>query len=143
MNERKPDSSLARAAGFTLVELMVVVLVISILAAVAYPGYRNQVVKTHRSAAKACLMQYSQLVERYYTTNLTYVDADDLEPGCADEADVVNNYVFTADTLTATTYRVVATPTEAFAARDTQCGALRINQAGQRTVSSGTPEDCW
>lgn len=143
MNQSRIRPQLRRIAGVTLVELMVVVLIIGMLAAIAYPGYRNQVVRTQRGAAKACLAQYAQLLERYYTTNLRYTGAGALVPGCASEGGMPENYAFSVDTLSATTYRVVATPTVAFAARDHQCGALRINQRGQKTVSSGDPETCW
>jgi type IV pilus assembly protein PilE len=125
---------------------MVVVLIVSILAAIAYPGYRSHVVKTQRAAAKGCLLQYAALMERYYTTQLTYVDADDLDvPGCAGEGNMPLNYTFSlvpAD-LTASTYTARAVPTTAFAARDTQCGTLTLDQAGVRGVSSGTLADCW
>ena len=149
MNDNIRSATPNRNAGFTLVELMVVVLIVAILAAVAYPGYRNQVVKTHRGAAKACLAQYVQLLERYYTTELTYdyvtntADVNPVPPGCTAEDTMPANYAFSVDQLTATTFRVIATPTTAFDARDRQCGALRLDQAGVKSVSSGTLADCW
>lgn len=144
MNTRMFRLSSRRAAGFTLVELMVVVLIVSILAAIAYPGYRSHVVKTQRTAARACLAQYAQLIERYYTTQLTYVDADDLDPpGCANEGNMPLNYTFSVASLSATGYSARAVPTEAFAERDTQCGTLTLDQAGVKGVSSGTVANCW
>jgi type IV pilus assembly protein PilE len=129
----------------TLVELMVVVLIISVLAAIAVPGYRSHVVKTQRGAAKACLAQYVQLLERYYTTRLTYVGAGALDaPGCADEGDMPANYTFTlVGAPTALGFTAQAVPSDTFAARDTQCGTLTLNQAGERGVSSGTLANCW
>jgi type IV pilus assembly protein PilE len=53
-----------RAAGFTLVELMVTVAIVAVIAAIAYPGYRAHVVKTQRGDAQACLEQYSAQMER-------------------------------------------------------------------------------
>ena len=129
-------------AGFTLVELMVVVLIVAVLAAIAYPGYRSHVVKTQRGAAKACLAQYAAFMERRYTTELTYTGAvPDLD--CAVEGNMEQNYAFTVPNPTATTYTATATPTTAFAARDTQCGTLTLTQAGVRNVSTGNTEDCW
>lgn len=130
--------------GFTLVELMVVVLVVAVLSAIAIPGYRGHVVKTHRGAAQACLAQYVQLVERLYTTELTYANAGDLDPpGCATEGNMGNNYAFSVTDETASAYVVRATPTEAFAARDTRCGALTLNQRGEKGVVSGEVNECW
>lgn len=122
-----------RAAGFTLVELMVVVLVVAMLSAIAIPGYRSHVVKTQRAAAQACLAQYAMLMERYYTTYLTYDDIDEDPPGppgCADEGNMPLNYTFGLDDLSATTFTAQAVPTETFAARDKQCGTLSLDQAG-------------
>jgi type IV pilus assembly protein PilE len=133
----------SRHGGFTLVELMVVMAIVAILASFAYSGYRSQVVKTHRSAAKACLTQYASFMERYYTTNnLTYVGAvPSLD--CAIQGNMAQNYTFGVSGLSATAFTVTATRTAAFAGRDTTCGNLSLDNRGARTVSSGTVADCW
>jgi type IV pilus assembly protein PilE len=61
--------------GFTLVELMIAVAVIGILAAIAIPNYQQYVLRANRADAKAILMESAQYMERYYTTNNTYVGA--------------------------------------------------------------------
>ena len=71
-----PTFSLAAArtrhTGFTLIEVMIVVAVIGILAAIAYPSYQESVTKTRRSAAQGCLVEMAQFMERFYTTNMRY-----------------------------------------------------------------------
>lgn len=59
-------------AGFTLIELMVVVAVVAILAAVAYPSYQDSVLKGRRAEARAALADFLQQQERYLTQRNTY-----------------------------------------------------------------------
>lgn len=126
-------------AGFTLIELMIVVAIVAILAAIAYPSYTHYIIKTRRSAAKACLSEYANYMERFYTTNLTYVAAPNPGLDCESAAQTGNYYGYVSSNLAAGTYTLTATPQGAQTA-DTECGALGINQAGARTASATT---CW
>ena len=138
------------AAGFTLVEMVIVVLIISVLAAIAYPAYQDSVVKARRNAAKACVMEASQFLERFYTTNnLTYVGGPAVWAGCAAGMDVTNHYTVTPVAVAAgpagrSTYTVTAVPRALQLAKDTQCGTLSINSAGLKTKTGGKSVDyCW
>lgn len=64
---------MSRRAGFTLVELLVVLAIVAILAAIAYPGYAQQVVKTRRVEAQLALVDTMQRQEQYRALHHTYV----------------------------------------------------------------------
>lgn len=133
-------TSKAPAHGFTLIELMIVVAVLGILAAIALPSYNAYLIKTRRVAATGCLQQQAQFMERYYTTNMRYTGAT-LPGGCDPGLNDFYTFSFTA-TPTAKAFTIRAVPTGRQS--DPTCGTLTLNQAGTRTESgSGALTDCW
>ncbi|MFT4197455.1 MAG: type IV pilin protein [Pseudoxanthomonas sp.] len=130
-------------AGFTLIELMIVVAVIAILAAIAYASYSHYLIKTRRNAAAVCLQERAQYLERYYTTNMTYLGVSD--PAACDTVSDFYTLSYSV-TPTATAYTIQAVPVSGSAqAKDTTCGTLTINQAGVRTANGSTSlaSECW
>lgn len=151
-----------RSRGFTLIELMIVVVIIAILAAIAYPSYTGYITSTRRSAAEACLAEYSNYMERYYTTNLSYetpavaTSTGSGTPvritlptlGCAATTQTGTYYSYqfptTAASVTTSSYTIQAVPQSIQAGRDAKCGTLSLDNTGSRGVtgSSGT-SSCW
>lgn len=72
------------ARGFTLIELVVVVAIIGILAAIAYPSYQDSVRKSRRADAKAAVLELAQWMERNYTVTNRYTHVPGDAPGDAD-----------------------------------------------------------
>lgn len=122
-----------RARGFSLIELMVVVSIVAILAAIAYPSYQNQIAAGRRSDAQAELMQLAQFMERLYTETGCYNPGsdNDCSTGTAAPAISIGSDYYSVSfggTPTATTYRIVATPTGPQAGN----GLMWINEQGAR-----------
>jgi type IV pilus assembly protein PilE len=132
-----------RSRGFTLIEVMIAVVIIAVLAGIAYPSYNNHVTKTRRAAAAGCLLENAQLLERYFTTNLTYVGAAVNQ--CGGNIDAHYQIGFDGAAV-ARSYAIRAVPLGQQLARDTKCGTLGLTSTGLRSATgsaSATPAQCW
>jgi len=133
------------ARGFTLIELMVTVGIVAILATIAYTSYSSFIIKSRRAAAATCLQERAQFLERFYTTNLSYLDpATGAAPAIAQCGPEIANFyqVGYAVASTARTYQLQAVPQANQA--DERCGTLTLDSTGQRGENgTGNVDDCW
>jgi type IV pilus assembly protein PilE len=145
----------AKNRGFTLIEVMIVVVVVAILAAVALPSYQSSVRKARRVDAHG-LLQAAQLAqEKYRLNNTTYaLTANFTDPAFARVCVNVGgecrsqeqNYVLTATAATGTDFTLTATARGA-QAQDTTCATITVTQAVTGTPASTViqylPPACW
>lgn len=129
-------------SGFTLIELMIVVAVVAILAAIAYPSYQDAVRKSRRGQAKADIAEYMQMAERWHTVNNTYVGFALPEAVSPREDGATARYALAlapAPTATALTITATAIGDQTH----DRCGNLSLSSTGQKTNSAGTMKECW
>jgi len=147
------------ASGFTLIELMVVVVVLAVLVGVAYPGYQDHLRKAKRAEAKAALLKTAQVLERYYSDKSTYATCPLAAPTAIDPAPVFalacgatvysgenaadnkSPYTITAVAATGacpvdTCFQITATPNAPFV--DPLCDKFTLTSTGARASTGGT-----
>ena len=138
--------------GVTLMELMVVIAIIGILSAIAYPSYRQYVIRANRTEAKVALMQAQQGLEKCYTRFHRYRTNGAQVCGVADGLAVAGgvateegNYSVTIahDRIATPSYTLTATRQRGQTA-DAQCGNFTMNEIGTRGITgTGTVAQCW
>lgn len=158
MNHIKKRASMG---GFTLIELMIVVAVIGILAAIAYPAYTDSVLKGRRAQARTALLDLMQQQERYMTQRNSYlVFSTDATTGVTNPASAASTFkVYSGDSSTKPAYwlsagtcgsqaitecvLLTATPT----ATDATVGPLTLSSTGAKTCNIASTDAkfklCW
>jgi type IV pilus assembly protein PilE len=134
-------------AGFTLTEIMIVVVIVGVLAAIALPSYQSYVQKTRRSDAIAALEKAAARQEQFYFQYNQYTDNESRLGGGADSIPSPEGYYIVTSALVdgGQGYTLTATPVAGgVQAGDSDCAQLTLNHLGQRGASPAENADlCW
>ena len=145
--------------GFTLIEVMIVVAIVGIIAAIATPSYMEYVRKGKRADAKVELLRLSQMQESFFVQNLSY--AKDLTTGAgglglgATVKSEQEEYTMSVSSVVpagcggttaspCTGFTLTATATGSSQSNDGQCGNFTLSNTGVKGVTgTHTAKDCW
>lgn len=134
--------------GFTLIEMLLVVSIVAILAAIAFPQFGEIMKRGKRSEGKAALLAAAQKMERYNTNNGRYPSTM-AEAGVSNKSNAENpagasyNIAVAAGATGSLNTSWVFTATPVFS--DPKCGNLLIDNLGSKTISGAVAETprCW
>ena len=147
--------AIMRQRGFTLIELVVVMMIVGILAAVAIPSYRSYVTRSQRSDAKDAVLALATQQEKHYLQCNAYATVIDAATDCAAGemvgTDTSKNGWYALTTASGdTSLLFTATATAVNGEnqwKDADCRSFTVNQAGVRSAldagGSDNTEECW
>ncbi len=145
------QGKLTKSRGFTLVELVVVIVILGILTAIAYPAYTGWVLKSRRADAHRALTDLANRLERNYLSANTYT-VDMTQLGYLSATDVTiegGMYTLKVDAATAgcpiaSCFGVTATPVAGTAqTNDSRCTSLSLASNGVKSATGSVPGSCW
>src|SRR5690242_1077544 len=146
--------------GFTLIELMIVVVIATILLSIAIPSYQQQIRQSRRTEARTAILDLAGREERFLSTNPTGYTVVAANLGYGALPTVIGSGYYTVSVCSpacapsaaaAPSYTVIATPVAGTSqAQDTQCTAFAVDSAGQQYAADGTgaytaaaQQFCW
>ncbi len=160
MKDSNKATAIRPSQGFTLIELMIVVAIVGIITAIAYPSYQGMLKGSNRSTAQADLMAFAAAMERHKASNFTYEGAADgggntgkpeifQTHSPASEPAPNKRYDLTIDTVSSNgvSYRIKATPVSG--TEQAGDGALYVFSDGRKawdqdnSGSLAQSEYCW
>lgn len=137
-------TNIRKSAGFTLVELMIVVVIIAVLASVAYPSYTSSVRKGNRTDAISTLLRLQLEQERFRTVNTTYfsnMNASTLSTdGNGNYVTPEGFYQVTVSGVSGSGYTLTATAVGDQASDS--CASFSVNQDGP-VLDTAAQKTCW
>ena len=135
--------------GFTLIEVMIVVVIVGVLLAIAVPGYQSSMEKGRRSDAKSALLDVANRQEQFmldrgtYTLDMTQLGLDADPYISEDEHYSVDAAVCDGGAITRC-FALTATPRSSSPqSHDTRCTAFVLGSDGSKTASGSDAANCW
>lgn len=132
-------SDATRDAGFTLIELVIVMAVVAILAAVAIPNYSAYVQRGHRASAQAYLSDLASRQAQFFIDRRRYADTV-AALNVPAPADVLNRYAITVVAVAGPPAAFTLTATPNGPQANDRCGVMTIDQAGNKQAAAAR---CW
>lgn len=150
--------------GFTLIEVMVVVIIVAIIVSIAYPSYQQHLIKSKRAAAESFMLSVANKEEQILLDLRCYVNvgANADFPNAPSAASPGLNLTIPTDVSShynidvvasacsaagAPTYLITAGRASAAQLQDTRCGDLTLNQTGTKGIinatTGGSVQECW
>ena len=128
-----------KVSGFTLVELMITVVIVAILAAVAYPSYTNYVVRSNRAEAPRELVRLANLQEQLFVDSRVYTEnISDLGVGTTAIYTTPSQHYKISSKVVGSTFTLTAQAQGAQATNDANCSKITITDTGKKA-----PIVCW
>ena len=153
--EGRPGGS---AAGFTLIELMIVMVILAILTSVALPAYQGHVISTKRSSARVELLKTMARQEQYFINHKRYAaslnllgyasspyaisSGGELVPIDSPDRIYLVSITDVSPMEAPTEFTLQAIP-QLGQVRDSRCGVLGISSRGVKSASAGAVSECW
>ena len=151
MSDKHISATSVRHRGFTLIELMIVVVIASILVGIAVPSYTSQVRKSRRTDARNALMDIASREERYLSVSNSYsATPSDVGYSGAWPQTLLDGYYIVNVAVNApgaaNSFLITATTT-GIQVSDTDCATFTVNQQGVQTAANSAAvantATCW
>ena len=132
---------LKKTRGFTLIELMIVLAILSIIVAVGYPSYMEHIKKSRRAEGMGQLLELADRMERAYSDTSTYpTSVSDVYVATTDGG----FYTLSIVSANNVAYTVSAAPTSLGRQNDDKCKTFTLTSLGQKSISGSVPNSqCW